>query len=275
MCSYKTLPRAFIIDQVPFPLQYSVFHPAARDIFSGVQQQPYLVHRATGGTCSAVLSKLALPSHLIPHTQFTGSPLGRQDIQCNCHMSCSSPWIFADHKPTSLLQSLTFSPHCPFIPSSCIVMCAHSGDTGHKLGAQKELRDPLQGDVLVVAPQGTQIWCLWTCWRFLQTLPHCSPGAFLTPSVLVWHCPISWSCFLSSFSPVPSFLIVAFHFPLAAGLETEVSQLATATHARHHHPLQAADTGAFRPRAGLPHCHEQSSWWPLALLPGHRSRNIA
>lgn len=48
------------------------------------------------------------------------------------------------------------------------------------------------------------------------------------------------------FSSVPTFLIVALHFPLAAGLQREVSQLAT-TCARHHHPPQARDTGAFTP----------------------------
>lgn len=51
------------------------------------------------------------------------------------------------------------------------------------------------------------------------------------------------------FSSVPAFLILALHFPLAAGLQREVSQLAT-TCARHHHPPQARDTGAFTPRQG-------------------------
>lgn len=102
MCPYKTLPRAFIADQVPFLPQCSAFHPAARGISSRAQHQPYLVHRAQ--QCPPSL----LFPHLIPHTQFTGSPLGRQDVQCNCPMSSSSPWIFVGCKPTSLLQPLTF-----------------------------------------------------------------------------------------------------------------------------------------------------------------------
>lgn len=80
----------------------------------------------------------------------------------------------------------------------------------------------------------------------------------------------------SPFSSVPSSLIMALHFPLAAGLQRGVSQLATATYQGttillRRETLVLLDQG----RAGSPHCHGQSPWWPLALLPGHRSRDTA
>lgn len=147
-----------------------------------------------------------------------------------------------------------------------------------QLGAQKELRDPLQGDVLLGAPQGTQIWCLWT-WRMLEVSanpPPLFPRNLSYPIPAGYGCPLSWSCFLSPFSFVPSFLIVALHFPLAAGLQRGVSQLATATYQGttillRRETLVLLDQG----RAGSPPCHGQSPWWPLALLPGPRSRDTA
>lgn len=133
MCPYETLPRAFITDQVPFPPQCSAFHPATRDIFSRSQHQPYLVQRATRGTCSAVPSKLALPSHLIPHTQFTGSPLGRQDVQCNCHMSCSLPvalWVANLHIAPSAFDLLL---HIVLLFPAITLWCVATGDSCHNL----------------------------------------------------------------------------------------------------------------------------------------------
>lgn len=108
MCPYKTLPRAFIADQVPFPPQFSAFHPAARGISSRAQHQPYLVHRATGDPCSAVPSKLALPpshpTHPVNRLTFreTGCP-----VQLSYVLFLSL--IFVGCKSTSLLQPLTFS----------------------------------------------------------------------------------------------------------------------------------------------------------------------
>lgn len=87
-------------------------------------------------------------------------------------------------------------------------------------------------------------------------------GGFCKPSCIVPQEPFllhpCWYGTAPSLGPVFSLLfllflvslIVALHFSLAAGLQREVSQLATATYARHHHPPQARDTGAFRPRAG-------------------------
>lgn len=65
---------------------------------------------------------------------------------------------------------------------------------------------------------------------FCKPFPIVSQESFLPRPCWLWHCPFSWSRFLSPFSSVPSFLIVALHFPLAAGLQRGVSQLATATY---------------------------------------------
>lgn len=87
-----------------------------------------------------------------------------------------------------------------------------------QLGAQKELRDPLQGDVLLAALQGTQIWCLWT-WRMLEvpanplpllprSLSHPIPAGMALPRLLVLFLP-----------PFPLFLLSSswlsiFHWQL-------------------------------------------------------------
>ncbi|XP_063252098.1 phosphomannomutase 1 isoform X3 [Prinia subflava] len=124
---------------------------------------------------------------------------------------------------------------------SCIVVCAHNDDT-------------------------SQTWCSKGSPTGRCHL-RSSPGYTDLMSVDLEN--VGGFCKLS-----PSVLQESYPIP-AAGLKREVFQLATATHARHHHSPQARDTGDFRPRAGLPHCHGQSSWWPLALLLGHRSRDTA
>lgn len=190
MCPYKTAPRAFITDQVPFLPQCSALHPAARDIFRGGQHQPYLVHKATGGTCSAVPSKLALPPHLIPHTQFTCSPLGRQGVQCSCSMSHSSPWIFVGCKPTSLLL-----PHIVLLFPAVALGCAATMVTLVTTWCSKGAQGSPPGRYPAHSSSVTEIWCLWT-WRMLEvpanpppllprTLSHLIPSGMALPCLLV------------------------------------------------------------------------------------------
>lgn len=151
----------------------------------------------------------------------------------------------------------------------------HNGDTCHNLVLKRSSG----------VPPGRCPACSSPGYTYLVFVDLENVGGFCQPSRIVLQEPSSphpcWYGTAPSLGPVFSLLfllflvslIVALHFPLAAGLQREVSQLATAAYTRHHHPPQARDTGAFRPRAGLPHWCGQSPWWLLALLPGHRSRD--
>lgn len=136
-------------------------------------------------------SKLALPPCLIPHTQFTSSPLGRQDVQCNCHMSCFSPSIFVGCKPTAI----DLLHHIVLLFSAVALWCMDTMVTLVTTWFSKGAQGSLQGDVLLVAPQGTRIWCLWT-WRMLEvsanppalfsrSLPHLILAGMALPRLLV------------------------------------------------------------------------------------------
>ena len=144
-------------------------------------------------------SKLAFLPHLISHAWFTWSPLGRLVAQCSCHITHPSLLLglrgLQNHLPPSALDLL---PHVgPLFLAVNAGACGLVGDASHDSVLK------LSG---VCRPRGY--------WRFLQTTPlHCSLGTFLTTSLLVWHCPSSWSCFLSPFSPVPAFLTIALRLP--------------------------------------------------------------
>lgn len=229
----KTLPRGVHNRPRLLPSQCSAFHHATRDIFREGQHRPDLVSSTNKGTRSTVPSQLAFPPHLVPHAWFTWSPLGTQVLQCSCHMSsCSSLLLglrgLQNHISPLVLDLL---PHVAYLFLAVMLGCVTApvmlvttrcsrGAQGSPPGRCPAYSSRGHTCLVFVDLEGAGCSC--------KSSPHCSVRAFLSTFLLVWHCPISWSCFLPSFSPIPAFLAVALHH-LAAGLQREVSQLATAT----------------------------------------------
>lgn len=157
-------------------------------------------------------------------------------------------------------------------------MCGHNGDTCHNLVLKRSSGIPSREMSCLELPKvhRSGVCGPGECWRFLQTLPHCFPGAFLTPSLLVMVLPPLLVLFSPPFLlfPVPSLWLSIFHWQLDCR-EEFLSWLLPPTKGTtillRRETLVLLDQG----RAGSPHCHGQSPWWPLALLPGHRSRDTA
>lgn len=251
MCPYKTLPRSFIADQVSFPPQFSAFHPAARGISSRAQYQPYLVHRAAGGPCSAVPSKLALPPSHPTHTVYrltfreTGCPVQLSYVLFLSLDLCGlqthiSPSAF-DLLPHVVLLFLAVALWCVATMVTLVTTWCSKGAQGSPPGRCPAWSSPRYTDLVFVDLENVGGFC--------KPSPIVSQEPFLPHPCWLWYCPLSWSCFL------PLFFCSQFPHhgsPFSTGSRTaERSFSAGYCHLpRHHHPPQERDTGASRPGQG-------------------------
>lgn len=215
MCQCKTYLGHSLQTKSP-PSHCSDFHAAARGVFREGQHRPHLVCSANGGTHSAVPSELTFPPYLIPQVYVVTFREAGSPVQLSYVLLLSFSWVFVGCKTTSFFQTSTSSLTLPLYswqlcpghvaaPVMLVTTWCLRGAQGSPQGRCPACSSPGHMYLLFVVLEDAGGSC--------KTPQHCSLRTFFTTSLLVWHCSVSWSCFLSPFSSVPTFLTIALHLP--------------------------------------------------------------